>query len=328
MNNVVEMKETAKGFWERKEGTFGKWFLGIAAIGSMYFVLPFLLEVASNAILLGIRACILGAGYVLLTSRRVAALYKALCWRITDWAIGLDPVGILKGYLERLLVYVRDIDKHMELLRGHIAKKNQEIAHKIAERTKCLDTVRSAGKDPERFKTAAIVNTKQAERLKGVIDEYTKLRDKLQNFYDVLNKIREFSNTKYLDIENVVNLEIEKRNSYKEASQVIRAVKKFLQGGDKEMYDAAMEKLANEYSAEIGVLEDFMQSTSGFLNEIDLENEGAAQHAMDLISQFESESLKNSKLMLDAPSNRMKVEIDEKEREKVPVGASRYSKIS
>ena len=58
-----------------------------------------------------------------------------------------------------------------------------------------------------------------------------------------------------------------------------------------------MEKLANDYSLEMGRLEDFLNQTGGLLNTLDLDDEAAAMKAIEKINQWERESAATTPLL-------------------------------
>ena len=300
MNDLLPVKNGGlPEFWKRKEGKLGMTVLaggGIALLYGASLLLPFLISLTANLLTLGA----LGFGLLILwgivTSKRfwqaATYLFKGAMWHLMDWAVGLDPVGIIKVWLEKIEGYLEDIDHDLRDLNGHIQKKNTQIEAKEKEYDQVMRELHAAKGSEEKYKGANQVNQKQATRLDGFIKELKGLRAKLQNVYDVLSKVSCHLKLKQEDLTNEVNIEIERREAYKSVGSVITSALKILKGGQgSEIYNLAMEKMANDTANEMGRYEDFFRQTGGLLDRIDLESEMGAQQAMELLDQWEKENL-------------------------------------
>ena len=98
-----------KSFWSKPEGVTSLLFLGAAgAVGLYYFnkIVEFLIKVTENTLYLGALLAVLGLFVFLITSKdvRTAAffLFKTTMRKIAGLVIQLDPIAIMKIYIEDL----------------------------------------------------------------------------------------------------------------------------------------------------------------------------------------------------------------------------------
>jgi hypothetical protein len=294
-----------KSFWSRPEGRVGAGFavvLGVALLAGVYRLLPLAANFISRAADLTAqiwRLLALGVPLVLVIMLLlnpkfhllVSYMFKSVMWHLTNAFVDLDPVAIIRGYLSTLQKYIEDMSKQMSILNGHIQKLTEKISKYKEDRDKYLGQVQAGSKDMDKYRGQVLVAGKQVDRLEATERELEALRQKLQNAYEVLTRVREISQIKYADMNNAVNVEIDKRDAYKAVGGVLRSAMKILKGGEgKELYDMSMEKLVNDYTLEMGHLEDFLQETQTMFVSLDLEDEASAQRTLARIAQWEKES--------------------------------------
>jgi hypothetical protein len=294
-----------KSFWSRPEGRVGAGFavvLGIALMAGLYRLLPLAANFIGRAAdltaqiwrLLAMGVPLVLVIMVLMNPKfhlLVSYMFKSVMWHLTNAFVDLDPVAIIRGYLSTLQKYIEDMSKQMSILNGHIQKLTEKISKYKEDRNKYLGQVQAGSKDMDKYRGQVLVAGKQVDRLEATERELEALRQKLQNAYEVLTRVREISQIKYADMNNAVNVEIDKRDAYKAVGGVLRSAMKILKGGEgKELYDMSMEKLVSDYTLEMGHLEDFLQETQTMFVSLDLEDEASAQRTLARIAQWEKES--------------------------------------
>ncbi len=118
-----------KSFWGRPEGKTGLLFL-IAILAGLGFVLvTFLPQIlAFTQSLLGLVVTLLALGaiiYMVLDPKMrtlVSYMYKSAMRALTGMFITIDPIGILKNYVEDLEDNLRKMGEQIGILRGQIRK--------------------------------------------------------------------------------------------------------------------------------------------------------------------------------------------------------------
>jgi hypothetical protein len=292
-----------KTFWQRPEGKTGTVVLaGLGAAGAylLYKILPFVITLLQNAIHATILGVVLFVLMYIITNKRFQTLakylFKTIMWHFTNFWVALDPVAILRGYVEELRGHIANIQKQLQKLQGEIERIKDLISENERNVNHSLTTAKAAQKRGEQG--VVRVQGRQAQRLSNENHDLNEWLRKLEKMYNVLFKIREFSEIRMLDIENEVASAERRRRAGKMAGSAIRSAMAILNGGEgKELYDAAMERIQMEYSQEMGTLVDFLQSTGDMLKSMDIEDDVAYEKTIQMIDGWEQQGIK----VLEAP---------------------------
>ena len=102
-----------KGFWKRPEGTTGTIFAIAIAAGlgyGLYLILPALIAMTANILQLSLMLLALGAIIYMVLDPKMRNLvwygYKSVMRAITGMFVTLDPIGILKNYVDDLRINI------------------------------------------------------------------------------------------------------------------------------------------------------------------------------------------------------------------------------
>lgn len=299
-------KSDTKSFWARPEGKVGMIALGGIGVATI-FALPgiawftgMLAKIAGNLLLTGLAATGLFVLIYVLTNPRFQTLmkymFKATMWHATNVFVSLDPVAILKGYTEDLMDHVKNIDKQLIKLQGQIIVLKEVIFKNEKNADRSLGRAQAALK--QGAKGTVRVEGRQADRLTLENKDLQTWLTKLEKMTGVLQRIREFAELRRIDIEYEVDSAIRKRELGKSVGSAIRSAMAILSGGEgKELYDAAMERIEQEYSQEMGTLVQFLNSTGDLLQGMDIEDEAVYQKTIGMIDELEAQSMK----MIETP---------------------------
>ena len=122
-----------RSFWSRPEGLLGLAVLaGLVGVGLVYFneVVKFLIEVTTNTLHLTFLLGALGLLIFLFTSRDIRTgvffLFKTLMRKITGIVIQLDPIAILKIYIDDLKKKRQKMQGQIDTLAGQLVKLNKK----------------------------------------------------------------------------------------------------------------------------------------------------------------------------------------------------------
>jgi len=268
-----------KNFWQRPEGTPGALML-IAIVGGLgYFLMkamPQLIELAENIWYLG---AMLGGlfvvGYMLL-DKRVRTLmwyfYKSIIRKTTGIFIQLDPIAIIEGYLEDLKDKMKSMEKQIGSLKGQIRK----IKSKIADKEEKVEYFMNMAKSSQNkgMNGQMNLNLKKAEREKDAAKKFGILRDKTEKLYLVLDKMKKYSAIMVDDISHEVEIKKEEREIIRTSHSVMKSAVNIINGNSdrKVIFDQAMEYIVDDIGMRIGEMERFMDVSSDFMVNMDLEN--------------------------------------------------------
>jgi hypothetical protein len=124
-----------KSFWQRPEGVTGMVFLAAVVLGGGYLIaanITWLMALAANTLYLAVMLVILAALVYMVLDPKMRNLvwygYRSVMRWVTGLFVQLDPIGILKSYVEDLKDNLRKMNKQISMLRGQMHKL-QEIIH-------------------------------------------------------------------------------------------------------------------------------------------------------------------------------------------------------
>ena len=125
----MENNYSPKSFWEKPEGKTGIVGLalgGAAGLYGLWKVLPYLITIAANTLHLMLLLAVIGVVLYMAFDPKVRTLisyiYKAIMRWITGVFIQIDPIGILKSYIEDLKENLRKMNKQIASLKGQMRK--------------------------------------------------------------------------------------------------------------------------------------------------------------------------------------------------------------
>jgi hypothetical protein len=298
MNDFSESK--IKSFWERREGFAGMiaigvgvlalYFGGLALLPSINLWLAMAIGAVGKAVVLA-GLCTAAAIFLyIVTNQRfqlfVSFMFKSMMRKLA----GVDPIGVMKGYIETLIEKKQKFDANKGELRGQIRACDQQINTNRAEinhATQLAQAAKAAGNQGQ-----LTVHGRNMSRLEELNTRMQGTRDKMQMLYDFLGKYSEATDLVIQDMTNDVRAREQERKYSTTANLAMRSAMAILRGEGvgKSMYDDAMEYALEDYANKMGEIDDFMQSTQSIMDGIDLQNGIWQQSALDKLSQFESKT--------------------------------------
>ncbi|MDH5397225.1 MAG: hypothetical protein OEX02_03715 [Cyclobacteriaceae bacterium] len=294
----MEQQFNPKSFWEKPEGKTGILTLGLLGAGGLYLlykILPYLISIAENTLYLGILlAAIAGLVYIALDPKfrnLIFYMYKSIMRWVTGLFIQIDPIGILKSYVDDLKDNLRKMNKQISLLRGQMRKlkdimrDNEKSIH---------DNLKLASQAKEKDKKAImILKSRKAGRLKESNLRLDELYTKMEILYRVLAKMYENSAIMVEDIQDQVAVKEQERSAIRASHSAMKSAMNIISGNNdkREMFDRALEAIADDVSMKIGEMERFMEMSSSFMESIDLQNGVFEEEGLELLEKWEKEGV-------------------------------------
>ena len=125
MSDIAPPNFEKKSFWKRPEGVTGAVFLIALMIGGgalLYKFMPVLLGLAANTLYLAAMLAALAALIYVVLDPKMRNLiwygYKSIMRGITGMFVEIDPIGILKTYVENLENSLGKMSKQIGILKG------------------------------------------------------------------------------------------------------------------------------------------------------------------------------------------------------------------
>jgi predicted nucleic acid-binding Zn-ribbon protein len=286
-----------KSFWKRPEGLVGAIFLIaiLAGLGILFVsYLPLLVELAKNVLYLTLMI-IAGAGllYMFFDPRMrnlVWYAYKSMMRSLTGMFVTIDPIGILKSYVEDLEDNLGKMRKQIGVLRGQMRKIQtliEENAKEIENNMRLAQAARDADKDQQ-----MLLASRKAARLQESNEKYGALYQKMEILYRILTKMHNNSEVLLEDTKDQVKVKEQERKAIRTSHSAMRSAMSVISGDpDKRaMFDMAMEAIADDVASKVGEMERFMELSSSFMDSVDLQNGMFEEQGMRMLEEWEQKS--------------------------------------
>jgi phage shock protein A len=305
-----------KSFWKRPEGVAGGIFMVAAAGAAFFFLGPVFAGIAAglySAVQMAIMAAALaGVLYMVLDPKMRNLIwygYKSVMRWITGIFVQIDPIGILKSYVEDLGDNLGKMNKQIGILRGQMHKLQETINNNKKDISSNLALANKA-KEREK-KNIMVLKARKAGRLKESNMKLEDLYKKMEVLYRVLVKMYENSEIMMEDLKDQVSVKETERKAIRASHSAMTSAMSIISGnGDKrEMFDMALEAIADDVSQKIGEMERFMDLSTSFMDSVDLQNGIFEEEGMDLLAKWEKEGTslilgeEKDTLLLDANSD-------------------------
>ncbi|MFN8300952.1 MAG: hypothetical protein U0U46_00570 [Saprospiraceae bacterium] len=287
-----------KNFWERPEGVTGGIFMAALALGGgflLYKALPTLIALAENTLYLaGILAALAALVYVVLDPKMrnlIWYMYKSFMRWITGMFVQIDPIGILKSYIEDLKDNLGNMNTQISKLKGQMyklgemIKQNQRnIQNNLGLASKAKETGRDA---------IMVLQARKAGRLQESNVKLEDLYKKMEVLYRVLTKMYENSEIMLEDLQDQVMVKEQEYKAIKASHSAIRSAMNIMSGNSdkKYMYDMALEAMAEDVGQKVGEMERFMDMSKNFMDSIDLQNGVFEEEGMAMLEKWEKEGV-------------------------------------
>jgi hypothetical protein len=322
MNDLIPTDYKPRSFWERKEGFTGQ-LVGVALIGGagmlLYKALPYIITLLENTIYAGVLGAAAIALFFVITDKRFWRLgawaYMSAMRRLTQIFVEIDPIGIMKNYIDDLKAKLADMNGRISRLSGMIRACKEEIRQNDQVKTGALGMVSEAKK--KGLTMVAAAQSRKAGRMAEANLSYQDLLAKMELLHRVLVKYQEVSTFLIEDMTQEVSIKERKRQMAKEAYSAMKSAMAIINGDPsaRQMYDMANEYVAADYAMRIGEIEDFVRMSDTFMQSIDLRNGVYEQQAVELLADWE----KNADSIVLGDAKRLLIENN-------PEGAARETR--
>ncbi len=286
-----------KTFWQKPEGVTGAIFLLALLAGGGYLIATFgsvLLGFAGNVLylsfmLMGLAAIV----YMVLdpkTRAMVGYMYKSVMRAITGLFVTIDPIGILKNYVDDLQDNLRKMSSQIGKLKGQMRNLQGIMEGNSKEIEKSLQLASVAQKQGKQQQV--ILSTRKAARLKESNGKYKKLHSKMEIMHRILGKMYQNSEILLEDTKDQVQLKEQEYKAIKASHSAMKSAMSVISGDpDKRaMFDQALEHIADDVAGKVGEMEQFMDMSANVMSSIDLQNGVFEEQGMKMLEEMEKQS--------------------------------------
>ncbi|MCY7352533.1 MAG: hypothetical protein LH606_18060 [Cytophagaceae bacterium] len=320
-----DMEANKRSFWSRPEGVVGLLIMaGIAVLGITYInqILEFLIRVTENTLYLALLLGVLGLLIFLFTSKDVRTavffLFKTFTRKLAGIVIQLNPIAIMKIYVDDLKEKRQKMQGQIDLLAGQMVKLNKKITEnneaikqKFAEANKAQSITDRPG-----MKEAASLATIEGAGLQEMNEKLFPLQRNIKLVLEFMEKVNTSAGYIIKETEIKVKLKEAEYQIVKESSNALRTAVSIFKGDpDKKFYfDESMEYIQDDMSKKLGEMKRAMDLSMDFINSVDIQNGILSDKGEALLNAYNQGEFKL--INLDSPaatpnSNRLNPPKDE-----------------
>ncbi|MBC6995940.1 hypothetical protein QWY85_11145 [Neolewinella lacunae] len=286
-----------KSFWKRPEGITGLFFLVLLLAGGAFLVSTFWTLLSSFiattiglVVSLAVLATVVFAFVDPRTRTLLSYLYKGAMRKITGVFVNIDPIGILKSYIEELENNLVEMRKQIGVLRGqvrHLKTLVETNESEIQKQLKLAKLAQETGKNQQ-----MILSSRRAARLRESNEKYNVLLAKMDVLNRVLNRMHQTSEVLLEDTRDQVAIKIEERKAIRASHGAMKSAMSIINGDpdQRAMFDAAMEHIADDVANKVGEMERMMELSKDFMSSVDLQNGVFADEGLRMLEEWERKS--------------------------------------
>ncbi|GAB4257091.1 MAG: hypothetical protein Kow0027_24320 [Saprospiraceae bacterium] len=295
-----------KSFWKRPEGITGAIFLIALVVGGgylLYTFMPVLISLAANTLYLALMLMALAAIVYVIVDPKMRNLiwymYKSAMRWLTGLFVQIDPIGILKSYVEELENNLAKMSKQIGNLKGQMRKLETLIKNNKEEIDNNLKLASVAKK--QNNESQVVLATRKAARMQDSNEKYQELFNKMQVLYRILDKMYKNAEILLEDTRDQVKMKEQERKIIRTSHSAMKSAMSVISGDpDKRaMFDMALENIADDVANKIGEMERFMEVSASLMDTIDLQQGVFQEEGLKMLEQWEKEST----LMLLQPAS-------------------------
>lgn len=290
--------QASKNFWSRPEGVTGAIVLALMIFGGGYIafsalasLLAFITTTVGAFISLMVLGTIIFMALDNQTRTLVSYMFKSAMRWLTGIFVNIDPIGILKSYVQDLKANLTKMNRQIGQLRGQMHKLQELI---ITNKKDIDENLSMASRAAQENKEAhVLLKSRKAGRLQESNFKLEDLYKKMEILYRVLSKMYENSEILVEDVQDQVMVKEQERNAILASSSAMKSAMSVIKGDPdkKAMFDAALESIADDVANKVGEMERFMEVSQSFMQSIDLQNGVFEEEGLKMLEKWEKESV-------------------------------------
>ncbi len=300
-----------KSFWSKPEGITSIFFMAaVGAFGLYYFnkIVEFLIKVTENTLYLGFLLAALALVIFLITSKDVRTavffLYKTLMRKIAGLIVQLDPIAIMKIYIQDLREKKEKMSGQVDILAGQLTKLNKKINEnndniklKFAEANKANTMTDKPG-----MKEAASLATIEGAGLQEMNEKLLPLQRNMKTILGFMEKVQTSADYIIKETEIKVKLKEAEYEIVKSSSNALKTAISIFKGNpDKKFYfDESMDYIQDDMSQKLGEMKRAMDLSMDFVNSVDIQNGILTDKGQVMLDAFNNGEFKM--ISIDAPA--------------------------
>jgi len=297
MNELTTDNSAAKkSFWARPEGKTGMIFIAaIAAVGFYFWgrVVPFILAAVQNTLYLGLMLGAVGIVAYFLLQPNVRAgfwyLFNMICRFFTSWVVNIDPIGIIKGYIDDLTAKRNEANQKINEVSGAREGLKRKVEANVAEMKQIkqnYDYGVANKADEGLLQTYAI----RMGGLKAMNEKFIPMCNNLTAILEHLERMYKASGYMLEQMKCKVEMEEIEYKAVKSANKAMKSAMAVFAGdpSKKTLFDEALTNMADDMALKVGEMKRAIDLSSDYINNIDIESGAEAASGAKILEKFDS----------------------------------------
>lgn len=330
-----------RSFWKKPEGITGALMIGgltIAGGYGLYQILPTLLYLAKNTIYLGLMIGFIALVIYVVTNREFQVLastvFKLAMRKLTNFFVTIEPIAVLRIKISEFNKSIEKMGDQISKLTAEIQKVDRQMMNIKKEHDDTLARAQVAKKNGDNMRASS--EAAMLADYDAFYKELAFMRKKLEKLSSMLKKLKNAAMITVDQLTRKVDLEETRAKAIRGGYNAMQEAKSVLSGNSsqREMFDMAMEALVDEVEGKLASINDFMESSAGALDTIDLNNQVAMEKGMMKLEEIEKRGdtlllgADNTGLNLDLSmgSGAAKMKVN-KSKKKTDDGSSKFSDL-
>ena len=218
-------------------------------------------------------------------------MYQSAMRWLTNLFVEIDPMGILKAYIDDMKLNLKKMRRQIASLRGQMHQLKELILNNQKEISTNLNMASEAAQSNKQ--AHVILKTRKAGRLQNSNMKLEDLYKKMDVLYRVLNKMYDNSEVLVEDVQDQIHVKEQERKAIMAGHSAIKSAMSVIKGDPdkKALFDASLEMIAEDVSKKVGEMERFMDLSQSFMQSIDLQNGIFEEEGLAMLEQWEKESI-------------------------------------
>lgn len=319
-----------KGFWAldnfRPDSLVGKAALLAGASAFAVYGLPVLKVVMWNIAsiigagitIVGGVAVLAGIAFILVDGRLVRLadyVYRLGIRALVGFFVTIDPIGIMKNYLQDVNKTIVEFSSRISELRGAIdqAIADRDLFQK--EYDEAMATVSAYRKKGQEDDPGVQTQASIANRRRTSITDLSKLIVQMEAILRILERYFNKSKAYRDDLKDTIDFEARRRKAIKSASAAFNAAKEILAGNTigAEFYDEALMAAQEQAANMVGEMKQWVFESQDMLKTFEMKEAASVELAL---ARIEEQERSGGSLLLEYNPGQLAPVIDG--REKVP----------
>lgn len=277
--------------------------VGAALIYAWGLIVPFIVSMLANTLTMLLLAGAIIGIILIAINPRTHLVFKLAMRALTSIIVNIDPIGVLKERCLQMMKRLEEFYEHMKNLRGAqrmLIDNIERNDNEIQQQKKIAANARRIAESPDGDETNRIraaselrVAVNEINRLENSNRKYKALKDTLDRVHKALERASVYLEGHVKDSQNQARHFDNERKALKAGSGALaKAVAVFRGKADEnDVYNMAVEKLADDASMMLGEMEENLRWTEEFMAKVDLQTGTIPDDALKMLNEFEQKML-------------------------------------